>query len=559
MRVGDVVVAHGVAKRDDVESAAADAKRQGRRIGDVLVERRLLDERELYRALAERWGLAFADADALFVRVDPSIATVLPRRFVENVQALPLCTQGGKVLLATADPTIDAMAIERALGTHAVDLVVVTPTDLTRLRTAVELGQLQPLEKVPDEQRGTDLLDQQRFSAELVAIFDAMLVDAIAQRASDLHLEIYGEHARVRFRIDGDLHDAPRYQLGKQQLAGIINVLKVSSDLDIAEHRLPQGGRFTARAKGRVFDLRVQTQPSLHGEHAVVRLLPQHEQLLEIADLGFPRELAERYARLLRIPAGLVLVVGPTGSGKSTTLYAALQVLAHDQTRKVITVEDPIEYALDGIQQVAARAELGFGFAQAMRAFVREDPDVILVGEIRDAETALEAIRASQTGHLVLSTLHCNDAVDAVQRLRDLGMHKNSIASELFAVVAQRLAKRICPGCRAEVEPKRELAAEVFPHGIPAGFRFYAGKGCGRCGGLGALGRIAVVEFLPTGPEMRRAIARDIPLDDLRAEALRSGLVPMREHALALVDEGVIAFDELPWLLPPERLAPDDG
>ena len=557
MRVGDVVVTHGVVKRDAVEGAAADAHRQGRRIGEILLERGLLDERELFRALAERWNIPFADADTLFHRIDPAMAKLLPRRFVESVQALPLCSEGGKVLVATADPTLDVMEIERALGTHATSLVLVTPTDLSRLRAAVDLGQLAPAEEAPDQARGTDLLAEQRFSAELVAIFDAMLVDAIAQRASDLHLELYGDRARVRFRIDGDLHDAPRYQLNKAQLAGIINVLKVSSDLDIAEHRLPQGGRFTARVKGRVFDLRVQTQPAMHGEHAVVRLLPQGEHLLSIEDLGFPKDLAGQYDRVLRIPAGLVLVVGPTGSGKSTTLYAALQVLSHDETRKVITVEDPIEYALDGIQQVAARSELGFGFAQAMRAFVREDPDVILVGEIRDAETALEAIRASQTGHLVLSTLHCNDAVDAVQRLRDLGMHRNSISSELYAVIAQRLAKRICPGCRAPATPRPELVAEVFPGGVPEGFGFFAGTGCGRCGGLGALGRIAVVEFLPTGPRMRKAIARDLPLDDLREEALRSGLVPMREHALRLVHEGVIAFDELPWLLPPERLAPD--
>jgi type IV pilus assembly protein PilB len=240
-------------------------------------------------------------------------------------------------------------------------------------------------------------------------------------------------------------------------------VLKVSSELDISEHRLPQGGRFTARAGGRVFDLRVQTQPSLHGEHAILRLLPQGEKLLTIEDLGFAPHIAQAYDRLLRVPAGLVLVVGPTGSGKSTTLYAGLQVLSRDPTRKVISVEDPIEYALDGIQQVVARPDLGFGFAQAMRAFVREDPDVILVGEIRDGETALEAIRASQTGHLVLSTLHCNDAVDAVQRLRDLGMHKNSIAAELQAVFAQRLAKRICPGCKIDAVPDPSSRARCFP------------------------------------------------------------------------------------------------
>jgi len=360
---------------------------------------------------------------------------------------------------------------------------------------------------------------------------------------------------RVRFRIDGDMHDAPRFHLTLGQHAGIVNVLKVNAGLDIAERRLPQGGRFSARAGERRFDLRVQTQPSLHGEHVIIRFLPQGEKLLAIEDLGFPPQLASSYDRLLRVPSGLVLVVGPTGSGKSTTLYAGLQLLARDSTRKVISVEDPIEYAIDGIQQVHARADLGFGFAQAMRAFVREDPDVILVGEIRDQETALEAIRASQTGHLVLSTLHCNDAIDAVQRLRDLGMHKNSIASELVSIFAQRLARRVCPSCRVEAQPGIDLAREVFPKGIPLGFKCHRGTGCPKCAGHGSHGRIAVVEHLPVSDKVRLAIARDLSLDELRQLARENGLMSMRTHALALVADGIISFDELPWLLPPESLA----
>lgn len=571
MRIGDVIVARGIVPRADVEAAAAVARTAGRRLGEVLLERGLIDERELYRALAERWGAVFDDAEGLFPRVDPEVARRLPRRFLEAAGVLPICIERGGPgaggaegeaagLVATTDPTVERHEIERGLGLRGLKLVVVTPTDLQRLRSALDLGQLQPgKEAEKAEGRGEDLLEKGRHGfdgdAELVALFDAILLDAIAQRASDIHLELYGQRARVRFRVDGDLHDVPRYQLSRAQHAGVINVLKVSADLDIAEHRLPQGGRFTTRAGGRVFDLRVQTQPSLHGEHAVIRLLPQGEKLLTIEDLGFPAALASAYDRLLRVPGGLVLVVGPTGSGKSTTLYAGLQVLARDPTRKVISVEDPIEYALDGIQQVHARADLGFGFAVAMRAFVREDPDVILVGEIRDAETALEAIRASQTGHLVLSTLHSNDAVDAVQRLRDLGMHPNSIAAELQAVFAQRLARRICTGCKVEATPDVELSQEVFPGGLPAGFACWRGAGCGRCAGLGSHGRIAVVEMLPTGERMRRAIARDLPLDELRAVAREHGLVSMRSHALGLVAAGVIAFDELRWLLPPEQLA----
>ncbi len=362
----------------------------------------------------------------------------------------------------------------------------------------------------------------------------------------------------MRFRVDGDLHPFTRIRLSPVDLVGLVNVVKVAAQLDIAERRLPQGGRIRRRAGGQVFDLRVQTQPALHGEHLVIRLLPQTTRVLEIEELGFDRQLAGDFRRLLDSPGGLLLVVGPTGSGKSTSLYAGLQHIAKDPSRKVITVEDPIEYALRGVQQTAARPEIGFDFSQAMRAFVREDPDVILVGEIRDRETALEAIRASQTGHLVLSTLHCNDAVDAVQRLIDLDMHPNSVASELLAVIAQRLAKRICPSCRAPCPPDPAIAAELFPRGIPPGFRCFAGAGCHACGGHGTHGRIAVTEYLRSGVDVRRAIARGVPVDDLRQVALHSGLSTMRRRALALVQEGILPLTELPWVLPAERMASEE-
>lgn len=401
------------------------------------------------------------------------------------------------------------------------------------------------------------MLRDDRARAESIQLLYAILLEAIAERASDVHIERYGPRIRVRLRVDGDLHDAEQFLILPEQLQALVNVVKINSALDIAERRVPQGGRFSVRAGERRFDLRVQTQPALHGEHVVIRLLSQDTRLLRIEELGFPAGPAKAYRRLLNSPAGLLLVVGPTGSGKSTTLYAGLQELSSDPTRKVITAEDPIEYSIEGVQQTQVRPDLGFGFASAMRAFVREDPDVILVGEIRDAETALEALRASQTGHLVLSTLHCNDAVDAIQRLVDLEQHPNSIASELVAVFAQRLAKRICPGCRAPDErPDAALLAEVFPAGAPEGFKAFAGAGCPACSGRGTKGRVGVVEYLPVASAVRAGISRQLPVDELRALGGGAGLLPMREHALQLVDDGTIAFRELRDLLPPDRLGP---
>ncbi|MGZ6088599.1 MAG: ATPase, T2SS/T4P/T4SS family [Polyangiales bacterium] len=556
-RIGDLVAENGAAARATIEEAAKQAAEHGEKIGATLAGHGV-DEGDIHRALALQSGVRYAPTNDLLAHLDPTLARALPRPFLEHARVLPIQRVGERVTIATTDPQVDLLDVQHALRAQTLDVCVVTPTDYRRLWSAVDLAS--STVSAPSHVAHTrDLLDNrdEAVTAHAVAVFDALLLDAIAERASDIHLEIYGEQVRVRLRIDGDLHDLPRFNLSPDELRAVVNVVKVSAELDISEKRMPQGGRIRRLAGGQTFDLRVQTQPALWGEHVVIRLLPQEMRPLSIEDLGFPAPIAKEYLRLLDSPAGLVLVVGPTGSGKSTTLYAGLQSLAKDATRKVLSVEDPIEYAVAGVQQTQARPEIGFHFAQAMRAFVREDPDVILVGEIRDGETALEAIRASQTGHVVLSTLHCNDATDAVQRLVDLGMHQNSIGSELLAVVAQRLAKRICEGCRVEATPDPETLAELFPRGAPPDLRCFVGKGCARCEGHGTRGRIAVIEWLRVGPPIRRAIARKLAVDEMREAALGAGLVTMRRSALELVRAGVIALGELRWVLSADRMAPE--
>jgi type IV pilus assembly protein PilB len=560
MKLGAELVRSGMATPEQIDKAVADAKRNKRPLGQTLIEQGVLEERDVYRALATIHKIPFRSSDELLGEIDPELARAVSQRFQEYNHVLPIHKRNGHLLVATSDPFLEVPGLGSALGAETVDQVVVTPTDLRRLRLALDLEQAGKAQAaVPGPRLAEDLLSIDPATSEYAQrLLDEMLLDAVGERASDIHIETYRGRTRVRLRVDGDLRDLKHYQLTDLQRLGLVNVIKIRSGLDIAEHRLPQGGRFVTRSGKQNFDIRVQTQPCLHGEHVVMRLLPQDTTLVGIDELGFPEQVARVYRRLLDSPGGLILVVGPTGSGKSTTLYAGLQVLAADATRKVITVEDPIEYALDGIQQTQVRPEIGFEFADAMRAFVREDPDVILVGEIRDGETALEALRASQTGHLVLSTLHCNDSVDAVQRLRDLGMHPNSIGSELLAVFSQRLARRICDGCRVSDKPDPTLLAEVFPHGAPEDMKFFKGAGCDHCRGTGGYGRIAVVEYLPASPELRIAISKNATVDELRHHAMTAGLMPLRDHALTLVKEGIIPLSELKTMLPPEHLAPEE-
>ncbi len=552
--LGEILVEHGELSQSEVEASLERARKANRLLGEELMLEGKLGERQLFRALAEQHGLEMASFDRLFAGLDRELVANIPRTYLEHERVIPLARRGPVLELATANPQVQAQHLADAVGAKTLHIRLITPTDFRRFWSIYDLGGPSKLE---DELEDSDLLGDDEVSEKrMVALFEGILLDAIGARASDIHLEAYKSRVRLRYRVDGRMYDIDRFAIGQRELRGLVNVIKINADLDITERRLPQGGRIRRRTADAVFDLRIQTQPGLHGENVIIRILRQEGGMLGIEELGFPDSEADRFRRLLGSPQGLVLVVGPTGSGKSTTLYAGLQVLANDATRKVITVEDPVEYSIGAVQQCPVRPEIGFSFANAMRAFVRQDPDVILVGEIRDSETALEAIRASQTGHLVLSTLHCNDTVDAVQRLLDLGMHPNSIASELIAVVSQRLVRRICTECRQKTEADQKTLEELFPAGAPQHFRCFEGKGCNICQGTGTHGRIAAVEFLRASPEIRTGISRQMTVDELRGIAYQSGLKPIRNHLIELVLRGVTPLSEIPRTLSIEQMAP---
>lgn len=560
-RLADMVIDLGYADDALLAEVRLEAKRNNEPFARALQRKLQQHSKPLYQAMSAERKLPFIEYDSLIEQVDSSLFSHFSRTFLDRNRVLPVNLLDNRLMIITDNPDADLTELAVMNGNGKIHCALVTPEDFRRLWTQLEVSvkaQQKPdfVNKAASEDPPAELTSNP-VNPYLVSLYEALLMEAISEHASDIHLEYYQTTARVRLRIDGDLHDMNHMQINLTELAGLINVIKIRAELDIAERRLPQGGRSQLKQGQHVYDLRVQTQPSLHAEHLVIRLLKHTGRAMTMQDLGMSARVAAMYQRLLNNPAGLVLVVGPTGSGKSTTLYAGLQDLADDGKRKVITVEDPIEYSIDKVQQTRVRADIGFDFPDAVRAFVRQDPDVILVGEIRDHATALEAARASQTGHLVLSTLHCNDAVDAIQRLKDLDIHPNSIASELLAVIAQRLAKRICPDCKVAAVPEPEIMAELFPAGAPANFRCFAGKGCSRCHGRGTLGRIAVVEFLLMNTDIRNAISRENTAIELRWQALDGGMITMRDSALNLVVDGVIPLSELPKVLLQERMAPE--
>ena len=422
---GEILIDLGYIEENALKAARGEAKRLGQPVLQVVRRDLKVEDADLYRSLAHQHGLRFVHAEEAMADLDPRLFRIFSKTFLDNQRLIPVCVKDDELVVATDNPDVQTDDIAHMHPYSGVVKLLVTPTDFRRIWSNIDItsrGNALPPQEVPatgEQDRLKDLLDESeaKLSHHLVAIYEAILLDAVSARASDIHIERYGAHTRIRIRTDGELRDLDHYKLGPRDHAGLINVIKVQAEINIAERRLPQGGRSQMRVGNATYDLRVQIQPSLHSEHAVIRILSQSGRVLGLDDLGMSTQVAGNYRRLLDNPSGLVLVVGPTGSGKSTTLYAGLQLLADDGKRKVITVEDPIEYSIDNIQQTRVRREIGFNFADAMRSFVRQDPDVILVGEIRDNETALEAMRASQTGHVVLSTLHSNDAVDALQRI----------------------------------------------------------------------------------------------------------------------------------------------
>ncbi|HVL79971.1 MAG TPA: GspE/PulE family protein, partial [Actinomycetota bacterium] len=480
---------------------------------------------------------------------DPEAAALVPHSVCTRHAVLALGFREGKLVVAMADPgnllVLDDLRIRTG---HELDVLVATREDILaaieRLRSMEDTTDLlaEP-EAEPDGPVGLEAVDAAD-RAPIVKAVNRIIMQAVEQRASDIHVEPEERDVRIRFRIDGVLHEKMRLQKAHQH--GIVSRLKVMGEADIAEKRLPQDGRVTVSVAGSPIDLRISTLPSAHGEEVVIRILDRSSSLLGLEDMGFTPAILDRYRTATAKTTGAILVTGPTGSGKSTTLYATLNEL-NDPSRKIITVEDPIEYRIGGLRQMQVHPAIGLTFAHALRSILRSDPDVIMVGEIRDRDTASMGVHAAMTGHLVLATLHTNDAPTAPTRLTEMGVEPFLVASAVQAVVAQRLARRLCPECAEPYEPTQELLERI---GVPvpegkSKRQLKRPVGCRHCANTGYRGRVALAELMLVTDEIERAVADRAPTETLAEIARSQGMVPLLEDGLAKAAAGITSLEEV--------------
>jgi type IV pilus assembly protein PilB len=549
-QLGDILLDNGLATRAQLTEAFEEHQRLGRSLGRVLVDKGILSESQLVAALAQQIGLRFVDLTEF--PVDGSAVARVPESVCRRHTALPIGYEDGRLLVAMADPA-NVFAIDdiRSLTGLEVKPLVATRGDVVQAidrfqRADSDLDDLSASIDTAEDNQDLASVKEVLEDAPIVKFVNLLVNQAVGDRASDIHVEPNESDLRIRFRIDGVLHEVMRSPRSIQ--AGVISRLKVMADINIAERRVPQDGRITMKVAGRSIDLRVATLPTVYGEKVVMRILDKTQAILKLEDLGFAEESHARFQSCYTKPYGTILVTGPTGSGKSTTLYATLNQL-NTPDRNIITVEDPVEYRLPGINQVQIHPKAGLTFAGALRSILRADPDIVLVGEIRDKETAVIAIEAALTGHLVLSTLHTNDAASTPMRLVEMGVEPFLVTSALDCVVAQRLARRLCDKCKEPYQPtEAELMAASWPaEELAAGEwpTLHRAIGCGSCGRTGYRGRFGLHEVMAMSEEIERCIIERRSSEDIQKVALMQGMVSMRVDGLRKAAKGHTSLEEI--------------
>ncbi|MBI2359506.1 MAG: type II secretion system ATPase GspE [Deltaproteobacteria bacterium] len=544
------LIERGLVSAEEMERIAQLQREQHAPLPRLIIELGFLSEDNLLPVLSEHFGIPMVSLRDFPVSSFPAELLSDAMGFLSISRMVPLKVEGQVLWVATTDPTDFSRlhALEVATGLNVQPFLAKEREIVARLEALFGNGETassvssspaaREVEGSRDEEEVEHLRDMAS-EAPVIRFVNQMLGRALESRASDIHIEPFESQLKVRYRIDGILHeiDSPPRQLK----AAIISRIKLLAQLNIAERRLPHDGRIKTRIAGKDVDLRIATIPTLYGESVVIRLLERSQIFSDLDSLGFPADILELFSEMIIKPHGMILVTGPTGSGKTTTLYGALQKI-NDPGKKIITIEDPVEYQLSGVNQIQVKPQIGLTFATGLRSIVRQDPDIIMVGEIRDFETAEIAVQAALTGHLVLSTLHTNDAAGAVSRLLEMGVQDYLLASSLLGVLAQRLVRRLCLSCRKEV-PFRASMIEGFD-GNPARTLWEPG-GCESCSGTGYLGRVAIFELLPATPEICKLIVERADANSVRSLAVAQGLRLLREDGWQKVRDGVTTLAEV--------------
>jgi type IV pilus assembly protein PilB len=556
-RLGQILVDLGYLTEDQLWDVLEEQKQSpGEIIGQVAIRMGLVTEVHVTEALAEQWGMPVVSLGE--TNIPPNVLEIVPQTMADIYKIMPVSLKNNVLTVAMADPqnvaalddlrnflgydvrgAVSNLAdVEQAIERHYADKQDSIEEVIDQLKEA-------GLDKGGEEEGTFDLASDEEIAsaAPVRKLLNMVLLLAIKDQASDIHFEPFEDEFKIRVRADGVLYEMvppPRH------LANAITTrIKVMAELDIAERRLPQDGRIELNVGGNPVDLRVSVLPTMFGESVVMRVLDRTVVQLDLQKIGMDATILRRFRQIIRNPNGIVLVTGPTGSGKTTTLYSALNEL-NEVSTKVITTEDPIEYEIDGLIQVPVNPDIEVTFANVLRAILRHDPDIILVGEIRDYETAEISIQSALTGHLVFSTLHTNDAPSAITRLRDMGVQPFLITATLEAILAQRLVRKICTECRTEFEPSDELLMELqLPIEQARQYSFYYGKGCARCNNSGYKGRTGIYELLEINDDVRDMITSDASVDDIRNFARTQGMTTLRESGLKLIFDGVTTIDEV--------------
>lgn len=545
MRLGDILIQSGIISQEQLDHALILQKEKNKKLGELLIDENILTEEQILGVLEYQLGIPYVDLNKYYI--DPKAPKIISESLAKKHNLIPIGMNRGKLMVAMSDP-LDMIATDdiRITTGLELDLVISSKNDIKKAiniyydstelaeKAVEEFKSQSNIQEVED-----DVEDEDIVNAPMVRLVNTIISQAVRSKASDIHIEPFEKNVRIRYRVDGELKEV--MSPAKSTHSALVTRIKIMGKMDISERRIPQDGRVETIIENHAIDMRISVLPTVYGEKIVIRLLDRNAIIVGKEELGFTAHNLDLFDKIIKAPEGIILLTGPTGSGKTTTLYTILKEL-NQINKNIITVEDPVEYRLHGVNQVQVNAKAGLTFASGLRSILRQDPDIVMVGEIRDAETAQIATRAAITGHLVLSTLHTNDTASSISRLIDMGIETYMVSSSVMGIIAQRLVKKICTKCKESYEATKE---ELHFLGTDEPVTLHKGKGCNACSGTGYSGRTAIHEVLVMDREIRNLINEKKSIDEIKDRARTKGLKTLNESCRDLVLSGTTTTEQL--------------